>query len=52
MEVPPNTKIFSCDAKSIYTNIQTGPALEMDWQHMSWFCDLNARYSKYIDLVD
>ena len=29
MEVPPNTKIFSCDAKSTYTNIPTEPALEV-----------------------
>ena len=29
MEIPPNTKIFSCDAVSMYTNIPTGPALEV-----------------------
>jgi hypothetical protein len=27
--IPPGTKIFSCDAKSMYTNIPTGPALEV-----------------------
>jgi hypothetical protein len=27
--IPPDTKIFSCDAKSMYTNIPTGPALEV-----------------------
>jgi hypothetical protein len=26
---PPGTKIFSCDAKSMYTNIAMGPALEV-----------------------
>jgi hypothetical protein len=39
MEVPPNTKIFSCDATSMYTNIPTGPALQVVGQYLRANCD-------------
>ena len=26
--IPPGTKLFMCNATSMYTNIQTGPAIE------------------------
>ena len=39
MEVPPNTKIFSCDAKSMYTNIPTEPALEVVGLYLRAHCN-------------
>lgn len=38
MEVPNNTKIFSCDAVSMYTNIPTGPALEVVGNYLREHC--------------
>lgn len=40
-KIPPNTKIFSCDAKSMYTNIPTAPALEVVGQYIHDHCHPN-----------
>ena len=34
LEVPPNTDTFTCDAKSMYTNIPTAPALAVVGQYL------------------
>ena len=39
MEVPNNTKLFSCDAVSMYTNIPTGPALEVVGNYLMQNCN-------------
>ena len=38
MEIPNNTKLFSCDAVSMYTNIPTGPALEVVGNYLTQHC--------------
>jgi hypothetical protein len=41
MEILPNTKIFSCNAKSMYMNIPTAPALEVVGQYICDHCHPN-----------